>query len=372
MVPAARFGELATIPFEGSSYPQTFVLADLEADGLASDAAHVFLSREGMLFFFPLVTPATWRLLAMRPPGRPATSATPALVEVQQLADAYTEGRVRLRDPVWMTNFRLHHRAATTLPRGPSLPRRRRRPHPQPGRRAGHEHRHPGRRQPRLEARPEIHGLAVPEILDTYDLERAPVGRNVLRFTDRAYRVATSTNPVIGFARTRIAPTALRLAMRFAPGRAYAFRSIAQLAIRYGASPLSVDAARASRRRGRPGDRLPDGVVTVDGAATRLHTLVAGPHWTLLLCGPARAWPADADQARTTTAAIVTRRLSADTGAGIAHDGNGDVLGRLGLVAGDVSQLLIRPDGHIAYRADGQDLSGLVSYLRRWLPGAVA
>ena len=105
--------ELAGIAFEGSSYPQTFVLADVDADGLDTGTAHVFVSPNGMLFFFPLVSPAAWRVLAMRPladPGASASSVT--LQDVQTLADRYTNGVVRLRDPVWMTNFRLHHRAA--------------------------------------------------------------------------------------------------------------------------------------------------------------------------------------------------------------------------------------------------------------------
>jgi 2-polyprenyl-6-methoxyphenol hydroxylase-like FAD-dependent oxidoreductase len=60
---------LAGIRFEGSSYPQTFVLADVDAEGVEPGAAHVFLSDQGMLFFFPLGKPAPWRLLAMRPPA---------------------------------------------------------------------------------------------------------------------------------------------------------------------------------------------------------------------------------------------------------------------------------------------------------------
>ena len=40
----------------------------------------------------------------------------------------------------------------------PRVPRRRRRAHPQPGRRPGHEHRHAGRLQPRLEAEPGDQG----------------------------------------------------------------------------------------------------------------------------------------------------------------------------------------------------------------------
>jgi 2-polyprenyl-6-methoxyphenol hydroxylase-like FAD-dependent oxidoreductase len=49
--------EGARIPFEGGSYPQTFVLADLELDGeLERGAGHAFLGDERILRFFPLDT----------------------------------------------------------------------------------------------------------------------------------------------------------------------------------------------------------------------------------------------------------------------------------------------------------------------------
>ena len=109
----------AGIGFEGSAYPQTFVLADAEADGITPNAAHAFLSERGMLFFFPLGAPASWRLLVMRPATDPTPPDAPvSLNEVQALADTYTNGTVRLYDPVWMTNFRLHHRAATAYRAG--------------------------------------------------------------------------------------------------------------------------------------------------------------------------------------------------------------------------------------------------------------
>lgn len=67
--------ELAGIPFVGSSYPQTFVLADIDADGLDAATAHVFVSPHGMLFFLPLISPANWRMLTMRPGADPQASA---------------------------------------------------------------------------------------------------------------------------------------------------------------------------------------------------------------------------------------------------------------------------------------------------------
>ena len=55
-------------------------------------------------------------------------------------------------DPSWFSIFRINERLVTKLPRRALLPRRRCRAHPFAGRRAGHEHRHPGCGQSRLEA----------------------------------------------------------------------------------------------------------------------------------------------------------------------------------------------------------------------------
>jgi 2-polyprenyl-6-methoxyphenol hydroxylase-like FAD-dependent oxidoreductase len=106
----------AGMAFEGGRYPHTFALGDLEVDGgLERDAAHSFIGAAGMLFFFPLGGPATWRMLGMRPRMREGEQepAEPSLADLQAIADAFTGGRLRLRDPVWLTYFRLHHQHAT-------------------------------------------------------------------------------------------------------------------------------------------------------------------------------------------------------------------------------------------------------------------
>jgi 2-polyprenyl-6-methoxyphenol hydroxylase-like FAD-dependent oxidoreductase len=81
----------AKISFQGGAYPQTFALADLEAEPLDRDAAHAFLAEEGIVLFFPLGRPASWRMLAMHPSlqGR-REPAQPSLEELQALADAMT------------------------------------------------------------------------------------------------------------------------------------------------------------------------------------------------------------------------------------------------------------------------------------------
>ncbi len=356
--------QFAGIPFEGGSYPQTFVLADLEADGLQPGRVHTFLSAQGILFFFPLGAPATWRIIAMRP----RTDLTPVerpveLADIQNLVDSYAAARVRVHDPVWMTNFRLHNRGARHYRRGPVFL----------AGDAAHIHSPAGAQGMNTGIQDAVNlgwklgmvsaGQVRPEVLDTYEPERAPVGRRVLRFTDRAFTVGTSTNPVVGFARTRIAPRVLPLALRVQAGRAYALRTVSQLGIRYRRSSLSKDGSAAPRRGPRAGDRLPDAAVSTDGRPTTLHRALAAPGFHVLLYGSARTWPSAEDW----TGPVTVHRLGPDRISGALHDHDGVAARRLGVSTGQAAQFLIRPDGHIAYRVGGTDISGLRDHLTKRL-----
>ncbi|MEU5721891.1 FAD-dependent monooxygenase [Micromonospora sp. NPDC047738] len=348
---------LAGIGFEGAAYPQTFVLADLEADGVAAGPAHAFLAERGLFLLFPLGHPATWRLLAIRPPGdRTPPDAPVTLAEVQALADTYTGGAVRLRDPVWMTNFRLHHRAATRYRSGPFFL----------AGDAAHIHSPAGGQGMNTGIQDAVnlgwklaHALQSspdPALLDSYEAERAPVGRLVLRLTDRAFTAVTATSPLARFARTRIAPAVLPAVLAARGVRATAFRTVAELNIRYRRSPLSVQGPGAPRRGPRAGDRLPD--APVDG--TTLHRLTAPPGWHLLLGGPPAAWPEEVVAPLRRAGQVTVHRLTSAADDRVA-------LRRLGLAPGVAGLLLVRPDGHLGYRSGGGDLTGLAAYLRRWL-----
>jgi hypothetical protein len=364
----------AGIPFEGAAYPQTFVLVDLEVDGdLEQDIAHAFLGTGGMLFFFPLGRPTTWRLLGMRPPGD-ATEAeqespVPTLANVQAIADAFTGGTLELRDPVWLTYFRLHHRHAARYRAGRVFL----------AGDAAHVHSPAGAQGMNTGIQEAWNlgwklalvakGVADEALLDSYEAERRPIGSFVLRFTDRASSMAISRSRVFRLLRTQIAPRLIPVLWRFARGRAYGFRTLSQLGIQYRHSPAVQEGKPAVRRGPKAGDRLPDARIARDGQPGWLQEVLDVPTHHLILCGPADGWDTDQLDALLERYGgfLALHRLAREAAPGVLHDVNGQAFARLGVRR--AAHYLVRPDGHIGYRSAGVDLDGVERYLARWFPG---
>jgi 2-polyprenyl-6-methoxyphenol hydroxylase-like FAD-dependent oxidoreductase len=365
---------LAGIPFEGGSYPQTFALADLEVDGVLEHvAAHAFIGAPGMLFFIPLGRPASWRMGGMLPTGSGATGReelpAPSLAELQAIADSFTGGTLRLRDPVWRTYFRLHHRQAVRYRAGRVFL----------AGDAAHVHSPAGAQGMNTGIQDAWNlgwklalvdrGVADEALLDSYQPERWPIGRFVLRFTDRATAIATADRPVVRLIRTQMAPRFVPIVLRLSRLRAFGFRTLSQLRSNYRGSPAVDEGEPALRRGPRAGDRLPDAHIVEDGRERWLHDAVATPTYQLLLCGPAASWNNDqlARLSERYAELVPVRRLAREAAAGVLLDARGEAFARLGVE--QAAHYLVRPDGHIGYRSGATDLGGLERYLARWLPG---
>jgi 2-polyprenyl-6-methoxyphenol hydroxylase-like FAD-dependent oxidoreductase len=171
---------------------QDFVLGDIEADGpLEPNAINSFAGGGGVAIFFPLGRPATWRVVAMNADTQNETRAgrtlSPDVVgalqlsELQDLVNRPTARTIRLRDPVWLTRFHLHHRQIASYRKGNVFF----------AGDAAHIHSPVGAQGMNTGIQDAwnlgwklglvARGLARNRLLDTYDAERWPVGQFLLR-----------------------------------------------------------------------------------------------------------------------------------------------------------------------------------------------
>jgi hypothetical protein len=333
--------------------------------------------------FFPLGRPTTWRVIAMSggtaSPSRTDQDAsdTPftdelSIAELQDVVDGATGGGVRLRDPAWLSHFRLHHRQAARYRDGRVFL----------AGDAGHIHSPVGAQGMNTGIQDAwnlgwklalvVAGSADPALLDSYEAERWPVGRALLESTDRLFGVFTrsmSSSAAAAWVRRVVVARLLPRVMRAERIRAVAFRFVSELGIQYRASIAVIEGTPRLGNGPRAGNRLPDATVTLDGQSTTLQRELGGPHFHLLLCGSTDGWQSRAaeltDIAERHGDVLRVHRLTRSAAPGVMTDESGDALSRLG--AREAAQYLIRPDGYVAYRCAGTTLGGAETYLARWL-----
>jgi 2-polyprenyl-6-methoxyphenol hydroxylase-like FAD-dependent oxidoreductase len=374
--PHSTVRKQAGIPFEGGAYPQAFALGDVEADGLELGVIHAFGAGRGFAMFFPLGHPRTWRVMAMEAGGPRAaddgsdvTTIALSLGELQSMVSEPTYGSVTLRDPAWLTRFRLHHRQAARYRQNRVF---------LVGD-AAHIHSPVGAQGMNTGIQDAwnlgwklamvAQGRAIEPLLDSYHAERWPVGRTLLRATDRLFarfaksvsgsQVMTSFRRVV--VRGVIAPALSRRSIRAA-----AFHFVSQLGIHYRKSPAVAEGEPRLSKGPHAGDRLPDAQLLRDGQPAYLQQALSSPHLHLLLCGPVAAWNrADVVMlAQRFRDVLAINYLAHEPADGAVVDSSGAAFTRLGVDRN--AMYLIRPDGHIAFRSGGTDLRGPAGHLAQW------
>ncbi|WP_433295037.1 FAD-dependent monooxygenase [Actinoplanes sp. CA-030573] len=194
--------ERSGIGFTGDAYAQSFVLADVRMDWQLPDD-------EVMLYF----APAGLAVIAPLPGGRHRIVATlddaperPGLGDVQALLDERGPRRqpARVREIVWSSRFRVHHRLAD---------------HYRAGRiflagDAAHVHSPAGGQGMNTGIQDAIDlaaTLAAGTDLDGYERRRRPVAAGVVALTDRMTRIATVRHRTAIAARNTVLPLAGRI-----------------------------------------------------------------------------------------------------------------------------------------------------------------
>lgn len=179
--------ELCGIPFSGGSYGESFVLADVHLDaGAPADEVILYFSPAGMVVVAPLPG-GVHRIVATvdDAPEQPSAAC------VQALLDARGPQRERavVREVLWGSRFRVHHRVADSYRAGRVLL----------AGDAAHVHSPAGGQGMNagiLDAMSLADALARAlkgdeSALDAYGSRRRPVAQQVVAFADRLTRLAT-------------------------------------------------------------------------------------------------------------------------------------------------------------------------------------
>jgi 2-polyprenyl-6-methoxyphenol hydroxylase-like FAD-dependent oxidoreductase len=325
------------LPFKGKSLTQNYVLGDVHLAGdIPEDQLSIFLARDGFLAIFPMGH-GRFRFMATDPAAITGDAGDPTLEDIQQLYDRTVHLPAQLYNLNWSSRFRINSRHMTTLRDGRVFF----------GGDAAHVHSPAGGQGMNAGIQDMINlswklamvldGRARPELLDTYESDRLPVIRQLVRMTERATTVFNSTNPLIHALLIRLAPVLLgrsTVQNKAAP-------RLGQLAGGYRGSPIAKGGGRIGPLSA--GDRVPD--VHIGGE--RLYDMLDLCRLTLFVTP---------DDWRIAEASRPWQDLLAVRPVPIPEE-----------LAHGAAWLLVRPDGYLAAAGRSGDGQRLVGWLDRWL-----
>jgi 2-polyprenyl-6-methoxyphenol hydroxylase-like FAD-dependent oxidoreductase len=325
------------VGFPGGTYDQPFYVADAEAEGPWSDHEFTgYLAERTFALAFPVRRRGIVRFIGVVPEAlrdRDDLTFDDLRGEVEQVTGT------RVTRVNWFSQYRVHHRVAEHFRRGRVFL----------AGDAGHVHSPAGGQGMNTGIGDAVNlawklgavlgGRAAPILLDSYEAERMPFARSLVRTTDRIFEAVVGRGLFSRLVRSVFAPIILPLALRFKAARRAQFRLVSQTRIAYPESPLNDGSAGEIRA----GDRLP----WVEGADN--FAPLRSLDWQAHVYGTAAA-------ALCEFAAGFELPLyewpwtPATRGTGLGQD----------------ALYLVRPDGHIGFASQEQDVEELRAYLGRF------
>lgn len=357
---AVRHG--LNLDFKGAAYAEGFILADVEWESeLKPQDINLILHEKGFLAVLPMRDRWT-RLISMRRPGEDAFKKA-TVEEFQALIDEIVPGGGKILKNYWLESFHLHHRGVKQY---------------QVNRvflagDAAHIHSPAGGQGMNTGIQDAFNlawklafKLQHPEnkkILESYSLERQPVGERVLKTTDRFFRLVVSTGFGGKFLRNFLLPFAARYVL---PHLTHAFSYfVSQLQVNYrGSACVSETGGQQwDRSAPKPGERALDGFLKnpSNGKTLTLFEIFRETDYLLLIFGSAENIKTIQEKwAAFPKSFWKTVFISNSTEASHFQDENGVVAQKYGLKDGIY---LIRPDRYVAYRQQGFDFENFQKYL---------
>jgi 2-polyprenyl-6-methoxyphenol hydroxylase-like FAD-dependent oxidoreductase len=300
------------LQFLGAAYYASFMLADIETnDALPADELQLCPNAAGPLAIFPM-SATRRRLIAT---VDKAQDEQPSLETIQRVLAERGPSEMEARSLHWSSYFRVHHRQVAELRVGRVLL----------AGDAAHIHSPIGGQGMNTGLADAwnlawkldlaVHGRASPLLIDSYNAERAPVIRSVIKMTDLLTKGLGTPSKLAQVARNLAIP----LLFRFPPFRHVMVQRLSQLGTSYSESPIGRGA----------GERYFDDSLRGGKGICSKFLLMLGNGADQAITQAARTLTAEA-------ADVVELRISSHQGV-----------------------KLIRPDGYVAYEASGADTGAI-------------
>jgi 2-polyprenyl-6-methoxyphenol hydroxylase-like FAD-dependent oxidoreductase len=382
------------VGFAGKTFEQTFLLADLQAQSdWPDDEFHLFASSAGLVGLFPMGA-GRHRLIADHPPSLgagadAATAATghlpretpplsaPSLDECRQVIAQRVHGRIELEALAWSSYFHVNSRMAERL----------RAQRVFLAGDAAHVHSPAGAQGMNTGIQEafnlgwklarRISAAASDPLLDTYQIERRPIERGVLRQTSFMTQMAEAGHGPFKLLREHVIPVLAALG----PLRDAARLTLSELAVQHRHSPLTLE--RVLDGGPSAGERAPDALVhVIDGPLGRapgigrifdLHDPAFFSLFLLVTAQEDADAPADAAPAPDAEVARLTRELERVLPGAVRiwrvaetpRDGAPSLSESYGRTR--PAFYLVRPDGYLCARGrPASDGNALIRHCETW------
>ncbi|MFI6596637.1 FAD-dependent monooxygenase [Nonomuraea sp. NPDC050536] len=319
--------KLAGIAFPGRSLIERLLMVDVRAAWPFDRNGSTTWMEAGHMLSVTALPGDTWRVFTEPPPGLPEHLTEDEITDrvLKEFSHRSGVGLDTVTEVRWASEFRIHRRLAEAYRRGRML---------LAGDAAHIQSPTGGQGQNTGLGDAEnlawklvlvVRGRADQRLLDTYEGERRPLARNVLRATSTAVDIMLPHTAWKRLLRDRVVLPVFRLPAV----QRRLWLAASQLGISYRGGPLAPASHRWSPGP-RPGDRMPDIRCTeLDGEPVTLHAALSG-RWAVV-AGDRRQAVRHAEAAAAQLGADLVVPL-------VRAQGTSDEV------------VLVRPDGHVGWR----------------------
>jgi 2-polyprenyl-6-methoxyphenol hydroxylase-like FAD-dependent oxidoreductase len=241
--------------FEGSTFERMFYVADVQVEwAYGHEALQIFLLKNSFLVFFPLKGEKRYRIVGTFPEAFAKDEGDVLYEEIEEQIRLDSDLKLDITKVNWFSTYKVHARHVSEFSKGGCFL-------------AGdsaHIHTPVGAQGMNTGIQDGynlawklalvLKGRSEAKLLDTYNAERLPNAKNLVKTTDTFFNLVASPNPFLVFVRLYIFPYVANLLFSLDVVKRFVFPRISQIAINYRRSNLSKNHGTF---KVKAGDRMP-------------------------------------------------------------------------------------------------------------------